>query len=615
MTTQPEQHILTNEEPGGLDMAEIDDQTADTVSLPRLPKASVQLYEVSKTKPSSSLSAPPKTTNALVLLNTKPAIKHSWRDDYWLLMTILIGYITSLAAFWYFFQTHQIVLYGDAYAHMLITRRVFDNVTPGLAQLGGVWLPLPHVVMLPFIWNNYLWRTGLAGAIPSMICYLVASVYIFLSARRLTHNSPASFIGTLVFIFNPNVLYLQTTALSEIVLIATLTAASYYFLAWAQEDKLNYLMLSGFATFLATLSRYDGWFLLVTMFLLIVPIGLLKRQRKTQIEGNLIMFASIGGLGILLWLAWCFIIFGNPLYFQNGPFSSQAQQKSLINAHVLFTYHSLWQSIRYYTIDSLQNLGPLLFILAIIAIILFLALRRITPETLATLAFLSPFVFYVVSLYTGQAAIYVPIAVPANFEHQIYNARYGVEVIAPAAVFIATLINSLSPPRLHWLRRLGQTAFVALIITQAVIIALGGIISLQDGQSGLDCAHAHPIIVFLAQHYDGGKILEDLYDTKMDALNPEAQIDFKNVIYEGSGLLWKQALRQPASMVSWIIVNPANQYDQVANNLTPAFNAQFTRDIEESSGLSLYHRNGLVYPTRPVPSYLVNEHSLCLDPS
>lgn len=72
----------------------------------------------------------------------------------------------------------------------------------------------------------------------------------------------------------------------------------------------------------------------------------------------------------------------------------------------------------------------------------------------------------------------------------------------------------------------------------------------------------------------------------MDALNPEAQINFKNIIYEGSGNLWKQALHNPASMVNWIIVNPANQFDQVAKHLTPAFNAQFTRDIEELVGLA-----------------------------
>src|SRR5579859_2197618 len=137
---------------------------------------------------------------------SKRSAKRNLFEDTWLIITVLISYIASISSFWYFFQTHQIILYGDAYAHMLITRRVFDNATPGLAQLGGVWLPLPHLVMLPFIWNDYLWRTGLAGTIPSMICYMIAATYLFLAARRLTKDSRASFIGTLLFILNPNVL-------------------------------------------------------------------------------------------------------------------------------------------------------------------------------------------------------------------------------------------------------------------------------------------------------------------------------------------------------------------------------------------------------------------------
>jgi len=532
--------------------------------------------------------------------------------DPWLAITIFIAYAASISSFWYFFQTHQIVLYGDTYAHMLITRRVFDNATPGLAQLGGVWLPLPHLMMLPFIWNDYLWRTGLAGSIPSMVCYMIATVYLFLAARRLTNDSRASFVGTLLFALNPNVLYLQTTALSEIVLIATLTSASYYFLAWAQEDKLNALILAAVATFLATMARYDGWFLFLAFLVLIGLIGMIKRQRWAQIEGNLIVFSIMGGLGIVLWLAWCYIIFGDPLYFQRGPFSSQAQQKALIDAHVLFTYHDLWQSIRYYTIDSILNVGVALFVLGIIAVAVFVFRRRQWSEMLAALVFLVPFAFYVLSLYTGQAALYVPGAVPPDLEHQIYNARYGVEVVAPLALFLATLASSMSLRR-RLLGFLGHIVIVGVIIVQTVLTASGGIVSLQDGQFGLSCAHSHSIIIFLAQHYEGGRILEDLYDTKIDALNPEAGIDFKNIVYEGSGRLWQQSLRDPASMVNWIIVNPADQHDLVAQRLTPAFNAQFTRDIEEANGLSLFHRNGLSFPTRPVPTFLLSEHTLCTD--
>jgi len=275
---------------------------------------------------------------------------------------------------------------------------------------------------------------------------------------------------------------------------------------------------------------------------------------------------------------------------------------------VLFTYHDLWQSIRYYSIDSMLNVGPMLFVLAVIAVVAFALRQRLSAEMLAALILLAPFAFYVISLYGGQAALYVPGAVPTDFNQPLYNARYGIEVLAPAAVFLATFVNGISLKRFRFL---GQFVLGGVIIAQTIMTASGGIVSLEDGQYGLSCAHPHPIITFLAQHYAGGRILEDLYDSKIDALNPEAAIDFKNIVYEGSGPLWNQALHDPASMVNWIIVNPADRYDRVAQSLTPAFNAQFTRDIEEPNGLSLFHRNGLVFPTRPVPSYLLTEHSFC----
>jgi Dolichyl-phosphate-mannose-protein mannosyltransferase len=586
----------------------------DTLKVPR-----VSLKWQADRNASTSVVLVPETEEFVEEVGTEPlpvkrirrASKRNWLDDPWFVITILISYIASIGAFWYFYQAHQTVLYGDALSHMLITRRVFDNATPGLAQLGGVWLPLPHLVMLPFIWNDYLWRTGLAGTIPSMICYLVAAVYLFLAARRLTKDSRASFVGTLLFMLNPNVLYLQTTALSEIVLIATLTASSYYFLAWAQEDRLNDLILAAVATFLATLARYDGWMLFLAFFITVALIGRLKHRSRPQIEGQLILFGSLGGLGIALWFGWCYLIFGDPLFFQRGPYSSQAQQRSLIDAHVLFTYHDLWQSIRYFAIDCMQNVGPTLFVLGVIAVVIFALRRGLTSEMLAGLIFLVPFVFYVVALYGGQAAIYAPGAVAPNFAHQLYNARYGVEIVAPVALFIAALASRMT---LGHFRALGQVVLVGVIVVQTSLTAFGGIVSLQDGQFGLDCAHQHPIVIFLAQHYGGGRILEDLYTTKIDELNPGADIAFKNIIYEGSGRLWLQALRNPTAMVDWIIINPADKFDLVARNLNPEFNAEYTRDIEESNGLSLYQRNGLMLPTRPVPSYQLNVHALC-DPT
>ncbi len=74
--------------------------------------------------------------------------------------------------------------YGDAVAHLHIARRVFDSRTPRFTQLGSVWLPLPHILLIPFVQNYQWWATGLAGVIPSALAYLASCVGIYRLARH-----------------------------------------------------------------------------------------------------------------------------------------------------------------------------------------------------------------------------------------------------------------------------------------------------------------------------------------------------------------------------------------------------------------------------------------------
>ena len=85
----------------------------------------------------------------------------------------------SVLSFLFYFQRGDVLLYGDAVAHINIARRVFDSKTPGLLQLGTVWLPLPHLLMIPFLLSNEMWRRGVGGSIPSMVAYVFGVIGIF----------------------------------------------------------------------------------------------------------------------------------------------------------------------------------------------------------------------------------------------------------------------------------------------------------------------------------------------------------------------------------------------------------------------------------------------------
>src|ERR1035441_6979889 len=73
----------------------------------------------------------------------------------------------SAGAVWFFSSRGWLLYYGDAEAHLNIARRILDSQTPGYDQIGTAWLPLPHLLMLPFVRYDEWWRSGLAGSIRS----------------------------------------------------------------------------------------------------------------------------------------------------------------------------------------------------------------------------------------------------------------------------------------------------------------------------------------------------------------------------------------------------------------------------------------------------------------
>lgn len=544
----------------------------------------------------------------------------SW-SAVWLFVVVVMAFNLSIAACFYSFQHDDILLYNEAYVHLVIPLRVIYSHF-SIAQFGGVWLPLPHILMLPFIWNTFLLRSGLAGSIPSMVCYVISAAFVFLFTQRLTRDNLASFAGTLVFMLNPNVLYLQTTPLSEPLCILTFTMAAYFFLAWTQEDHPRYLVLAAISTLLATLARYDGWILCALLPTLIIIVGCIKRRKRGQIEADLIIFCAPGLLGIVLWVIWCAVIFGDPLYFLHSQFSAQTQQTLLTQSgsqYAQYAAHDIAQSFRYYILTVIDVVGPILFVLGALEMVRFLLQHKSMPERIGMLAFLAPFVFYVIALSTGQINLYIPEAVPSNAAQQLFNPRFGSEMVAPLAVFLGVLIAHLripAPGRI-W-GSFFRVAFVILIIIQSGLIGLNGIVTLQDGQYGVSCAPYHQINIFLAQHYEGGKILEDLYSSDIDGI--DAGIDYKNFVTEGSGQEWTTDLHDPAR-VDWIIVRPpwltqsGDQRDLVAQSInlnSSTFLSNFTLAVQEPTGLELYHRTGRPpLPTRAVPQGLLNEHLPC----
>ena len=73
----------------------------------------------------------------------------------------MVAALFSVLAFGYCLPRNMLLLYGDAVAHLGIARRLIDSLNPGIRQIGSVWLPFPHLLMMPFAARMGLETPGL----------------------------------------------------------------------------------------------------------------------------------------------------------------------------------------------------------------------------------------------------------------------------------------------------------------------------------------------------------------------------------------------------------------------------------------------------------------------
>ncbi len=183
----------------------------------------------------------------------------------WIL--VLIGtVVASLSAIIWSGRNDALLNYGDAVAHMHIARRVFDCHQPRLSQLGSVWLPLPHILLLPFVQVYSWWANGVAGIVPSAVAYIAACVGLYRLARHWL-SPTASTVALVFFAANPNMLYLQTTAMTEPLFVCEMIWMVVWLVEWrtALDEDANHgerkLKWIAAALMAAIFTRYDGWIL------------------------------------------------------------------------------------------------------------------------------------------------------------------------------------------------------------------------------------------------------------------------------------------------------------------------------------------------------------------
>ena len=459
----------------------------------------------------------------------------------------LFSLLLSIFSTFYFFEKNYIILYGDAESHLNIAKRVLSSPTAGLSQLGGIWLPLPHLLMAPFVHFDFLWRSGLAGSIVSGISFVVSSVLLYKLTFMITRGKFSSIFPPLIFCLNPNIIYMQSTPMTELLLIAFFIMSIYYFVKFLKnQDHYNSLVFAAFFGFCATLTRYDGWLLVLTEALILAIFYLIKTQNRKAWEGRFILFSTLAFLGIAIWIVWDFLILGNPLYFLNSPFSAKVQQQTLLTRHELPTYKNIVLSVAYYLTTSVDNIGLLISLISVVGLLTFLLRHKKGIDVLLPILLFVPFVFYVVTLYLGQSVIYEPHLTPKSFGLSLFNIRYGIVMVPFAAFFFGYLFYKS--------KNLIKILLLLILVLQTYFFVRdsSNILTLQDGKEGISSVRQTGAQVWIAKNYDRGFVLLDDYARAISIVR--TKIPMQNVIYIGNKPYWQESLKTPEKYATWVVM-------------------------------------------------------------
>lgn len=147
----------------------------------------------------------------------------------------------------------------DAKAHLVVSRRILDSLTPGWEQVGAVWLPLPHLINMLPVQIDVFYRTGLFAIALSIACHALTAGAIAATIHALTASRAGALLGAALYATNPNTLYLQSTPMTEPMLFGLTALQVLLFTRWVLSGVLDVPRAAGWVTVLACLTRYEAW--------------------------------------------------------------------------------------------------------------------------------------------------------------------------------------------------------------------------------------------------------------------------------------------------------------------------------------------------------------------
>jgi len=458
----------------------------------------------------------------------------------------------SLAA-WHYAQAGLTLTHYDARAHLVVARRVADSLTPGWRQFGAVWLPLPHLInFAPLQWDWAFRSGGSAVAVSiGMLSWGLASLAQYL--RRTTGSLAPAMAAPALILLNPNVLYLQSTPMTEPMLIG--------FALVAMDQLDRYLRRTGGASGAAwaltalVMTRYEGWLIAAALLLVTAFVRMREGRRIAPLIWEL-PFAAIVLFFVLSWAS-------TGVWFVSSGFFVPEPE----------LFHNVENVFRHLREGIRDLTGSILLWAAAGGAIaaLFMARRRAHS--------LLPFAL--------SCAIGLPLM--AFYQGHPFRVRYLVPMIVAAAALAGWAIAVL-PKRVQ---AIAAALLVGGVWWSRPPLDHGAPMVIEAQRESPMRVGREQVTAHLLHRGDRSPIL-----ASMGSLGhymqeaSHAGFALRDFLHEGNGDLWTEAMKQPRLSVRWILMEEvAEGGDALAQRARtdPAFLDGCER-VGEGGGLVLYGR-------------------------
>ncbi len=297
-----------------------------------------------------------------------------------------------------------------------------------------------------------------------------------------------SWAAVILYAANPNLVYMQSTAMGESLYLALFIWAVVFFAEFIRGNE-KALTKCGLCVAAACLTRYDGWFLAGVLAVGLVVFSArtsAPQPRKSRnaaaarssLRSAIAKFVLLGAAAPVLWLAYNAAVYRNPLEFANGPYSAKAIEKKTATVNPakgnLFAAGSYFVKAAELNVAEKTWPGRLWLALAVLGSVA----AAITGRARLLLLLWTPLLFYALSIAYGSVPIFVPVWWPFSQ----YNVRYGLQLLPAFAVFVPMGIfflvqlafksPQIKPELQRWLSPAALAMVVLLLLARSSYAAM-----------------------------------------------------------------------------------------------------------------------------------------------